>query len=94
MLLSRQVSHTSNSSHLFWNLKDPVKITYHPSRFGFFHKLLSMHDVGHMLHLIEAQQLPPLSLSSCTSELSPTSDKDVGLDRRFLYGHDLKKYYQ
>ena len=59
MLLSGQVSYTSNSSHLFWNLKDLVlvqsvsyrkKITYHRLCIGFLHKLLSMHDDGHMLH--------------------------------------------
>ena len=53
--------HTSNSCHLFWNLEDPVlvqtlsyrrKITHHPLLIGFFHKLVSMHDVGHnVLHL-------------------------------------------
>ena len=58
MLLSRQVSHTSNSSHLFWNLKDPVKITY-------------MHDVGHMLHLNVAQHLPPLSPMTLTQFMHP-----------------------
>ena len=56
MLLSAQVPHISNSSHLFWNLKELVlvqtqsyrkKITYHPLRIGFSRKLISMHDVGH-----------------------------------------------
>ena len=61
MLLSGQVPHRSNSSRLFWNLKDSAlvqalsyrrKITYHPFLIGFFHKLISIRDVGHnMLHL-------------------------------------------
>ena len=46
MLLSRQVPHRSNSSHLFWNLKDLAlvqilsqrrKITYQLLLIGFFH---------------------------------------------------------
>ena len=45
MLLSGQEPSTSNFSHLFWNLEDPVlvqtlsyrrKITYHPLLIGFF----------------------------------------------------------
>ena len=60
MLLSGQVPHMSNSRHLFWNLKKPVivqklcyrmKITYHPFQIGISHKLISMLDVGHILHL-------------------------------------------
>ena len=67
MLLSRQVPHRSNSSHLFWNLKDLVlvqimsqrrKITYQLLLIGFFHELISVFDVGHnMLHLHVVQQL-------------------------------------
>ena len=50
MLLSGQVPHRSNSSHMFWNLEDLVlvqtvsyrrKITYHLLLIGFFHKLIS-----------------------------------------------------
>ena len=77
MLLSGQVPHSSNSSHMFWNLEDLVlvqtvsyrrKITYHLLLIGFFHKLISMQDVGHMLHLHVAQQLP--SLQALVSYLS------------------------
>ena len=69
MFFSGQVPHRSNSSHLFWNLKDPVlvqtlsyrrKITYHLLLIGFFQLLISMQDVGHMLHLHVAQQPPSL----------------------------------
>ena len=71
MLLSGQVPHRSNPQcHLFRNLKDPVlvqtlyftrKITHHLLLIGFFHKLISVPDVGHnMLHLHVAQQLPSL----------------------------------
>ena len=58
MLLYGQVPHTSNSNHLFWDLKDPVlvqtlhyrrKIIYQPLRIGFFHRLISVQDIGHML---------------------------------------------
>ena len=63
MFISGQVHHRSNASHLFWNLKDPCavlaetlsyrwKITYQLLLIGFFHKAISVHDVGHnMLHL-------------------------------------------
>ena len=53
MLFSGQVAPRSNSSHLLWNLKDPVlvqtlpyrkKITYHLVLIGFFYKLISMQD--------------------------------------------------
>ena len=67
MLLSGQVPHTSNSSHLFRNLEHPVlaqtllyrkKITYHPLLIDFSQKLISMLDVGHdKLHFNVAQQL-------------------------------------
>ena len=69
MLLSDKVPHRSNSSHLFWNLEDPVlvqtmsyrrKIIYYLLLIGFFHKLISMQDVAHTLHLHVAQQLPSL----------------------------------
>ena len=70
VLLSGQVPHGSNSSHLFWNLEDLTvvqtlsyrrKITYHLLLKGFFHKLISMQNVGHnMLHLHVAQPLPSL----------------------------------
>ena len=66
MFLSGQVPHTTNLNHLFWNLEESVlvqtlfyrrKITYNPLLIGFSHKLMSMQDVGHMLHLNVAQQL-------------------------------------
>ena len=70
MFLSGQVSHKSNSSNLFWNLENSVlvqtlsyrtKISDHLLLIGFFHKLISIQDVGiNMLHLHEAQQLPSL----------------------------------
>ena len=50
-----------------------------------------MKDVGHnMLHLNVARHLPSLS-SSCTSELSPTKDKDAELNRQFPFDIDLNK---
>ena len=98
MLLSGQVPHRSNSIHLFWNLKDPVlvqlvsyrrKITYHLLLIDFFHKLISMQDLGHnMLHLHVAQQLP--SLHEPVS-YSPTNDNDAELNRQFPFGIDLNK---
>ena len=51
MLLSGQVTHRSNSSHLFWNLKDHVlvqklsyrrRITCDLLLIGFFYKLISV----------------------------------------------------
>ena len=40
-----------------------------------------MQDVGHnMLHLHVAQQLPPITLNSWTSDLSPTINKDAELN--------------
>ena len=56
VLLSGQLPNTRNSSHLHWNLKDPVlletlsyriKITYHLLMIGFYHKLILMQDIGH-----------------------------------------------
>ena len=98
MLLSGQISHRGNSSHLFWNLKDSVlvqtlsyrrKITYHLLLIGFFQKLISMQDVGHMLHLHVAQQLPSLYLHQWI--ISPTIDNDAGLNRQFPFDIDLNK---
>ena len=60
MLLFGQVPHTNNSSHLFWNAKDSElvqalsywrKIIYHQLLIGFFYKLISIQDIGYMLHL-------------------------------------------
>ena len=63
----RQVPHMSNSSHLLWNLEDPVlvqtlsnrkKATY-PLLIVFSHQLISMRDVEHnMLHLNVAERHP------------------------------------
>ena len=98
MLLFGQIFHRSNSSHLFWNLKDPVlvqtlsyrrKITYHLLLIGFFQKLISMQDVGHMLHLHVAQQLPSLYLHQWI--ISPTIDNDAELNRQFPFDIDLNK---
>ena len=56
ILLSGQLPHASNSSHLFWNLKDPVlvqtfsyrrKITYNPLLISFSHKTIPIRDFGH-----------------------------------------------
>ena len=41
-----------------------------------------------MLHLHVAQQLPSCS---CTSELSPTNDKDAELNGQLPFGIDLNK---
>ena len=60
-----QVSHTNNSSHLFWNLEDPVLVqtlsnrrrtTCHLLLIGFSHQLIPLRDVGHnILHLNVAE---------------------------------------
>ena len=57
------------------------KITYHLLLIVFsINKLISMQDVGHnMFHLHVAQQLP-ITLSSWTSKLSPTNEKDAELN--------------
>ena len=69
MLLSGQVPLWRNSGLLLWNLEDLVlvqtvsyrrKTTYHLLLIGFFHKLISTQDVGHMLHLHVPQQLPSI----------------------------------
>ena len=62
MLLSGPVPHRSNSQcHLFQTLSFRKKINYHLLVIGFFHKLISMQDVGHdVFHLHVAQQLPLL----------------------------------
>ena len=50
-----------------------------------------MQDVGHnMLHLHVALQLPPITLSSWTNDLSPTSDKDAELNQQFPFSIVLK----
>ena len=51
-----------------------------------------MQDVGHkILHLHVTQSTASITLSSCTSELSPTNDKDAELYRQFPFGIDLNK---
>ena len=53
-----------------------------------------MQNVGHyMLHLHGAQQLPPLTQSLWTSDLSPTNHKDAELNHQFPFSIE-KKYYQ
>ena len=68
------------------------KITYHLLLIVFsINKLISMQDVGHnMLHLHVAQQLP-ITLSSWTSKLSPTNEKDAELNWQFPFGIHLKQ---
>ena len=95
MFLSGQVPHRSNWIHLFWNIKDPVlvqtlsyrkKITYNVLLIGFFHKLISMQDVGHnMLHLHIAQQLPLLYIH----QLLPITMMLSWTDRQCPFGIDL-----
>ena len=52
-----------------------------------------MQDVGHnMLYLQVGQQLPPTNLSSWTSDLSPTNDKDAELSQNFPFSIDLKQH--
>ena len=47
LLLSGQVSRTSDSSHLFWNLEDPVCASSNTIlRIDFFQKQISTQDVG------------------------------------------------
>ena len=65
---SWQLTHTSYSNHFFRMLKDMLvqtlpqrrKITYHPLlvMYWLFSLTYSMQDVGHMLHLNVAGQLP------------------------------------
>ena len=51
-----------------------------------------MQNVGHdMLRLHVAQQLPPITLSSWTSDLYPTNDKDAELNQQFPFSIDLKQ---
>ena len=51
-----------------------------------------MQNVGHnMLHLHVAQQLPSIILSSWTSDLSPTNDKEAELNQQFPFSIDLKQ---
>ena len=53
-----------------------------------------MQDVRlYMLHLHIAQQLPPLTQSSWTSDLSPTNHKDAELNQQFPFSIE-KRYYQ
>ena len=49
---------------------------HNPFLIGFFHKLISMQDVGHMVHLNKCN-LTAAMTSSCTNELSPTNKKDA-----------------
>ena len=51
-----------------------------------------MQNVGHdMLRLHVAQQLPPITLSSWTSDLYPINDKDAELNQQFPFSIDLKQ---
>ena len=51
-----------------------------------------MQDIAHnMLHLHVAQQLPPITLSSGTSDFFPTNDKDAELNQQFPFIIDLKQ---
>ena len=51
-----------------------------------------MQDVGrNMLHLYVAQQLPPITLSLWTSDLSPINDEDAELNQQFPFSIDLKQ---
>ena len=99
MLLSRQVTHSSNSSHLFWNHRYPAlvqtlcyrrKIAYHPLLIGFFHKLISRQDIRHYI-AFTCSSTAAINLSSCNSKFSPNNDKDAKLNRQFPFGFDLKK---
>ena len=98
--MSQQVLHTSYSSHLFWILKDPVCASSNtvleennlpPIMYWFFHKLISMQDVWHMLQLNVVRQLYVITLSSCTSEISSTYDEGAELIRQFPFSIDLNK---
>ena len=51
-----------------------------------------MQNVGHnMLRLHVAQQLPSIILSSWTSDLSPTNNKEAELNQQFPFNIDLKQ---
>ena len=64
---------TSNSSHLFWNLENPVlvqtlsyrrKTTNHLLLIiGFSHKLISIQDVGRMLHLNKCSSIAAITVT-------------------------------
>ena len=74
-------------THGFIRLLDPRrKISYHPLLICFFYKLISIQDVGCKCSITAA-----ITLCSCTSELSPTNDKDAELSRQFPFGIDLNK---
>ena len=59
--------------------------------YWFFHKLISMQHVWHMLQLNVVRQLYVITLSSCTSEISPTYDEGAELIRQFPFSIDLNK---
>ena len=50
-----------------------------------------MHDVRHMLGIFKCSLTVTVTLSSCTSELSPADDKDTELNWQFPFGIDLHK---
>ena len=59
------------SEPVLHRLIEAIQATCFGILIGLFHKLISVQDIGHMLHLHVAQQLPSLKQSSCTSDLSP-----------------------
>ena len=89
-----QMPRTSNKSHLFWNLEDPVLVqtlccrrggkTYHPLNAGCWTYVAFICRSTNRL-------TAAISLSSCTSESSPTSNKDAELNKQFRFGIDLNK---
>ena len=89
-------STSSNSGHLFWNLKDPVsvlvqtplhrrKITHHP--LAFFINWFQCR----IFNIFKCSLTAASTLSSCTSELSPTNDKDAELNWQSPFSIDLNK---
>ena len=62
-----------------------------PIIYGFFHKVISMHDVRHMLGIFKCSSTAGITLRSCTGELSPDNDTDPELNRQFPFSIDLHK---
>ena len=54
-----------------------------------------MQDVGHIMLHLHVAHLPPITLSSWTSDLFPTNDdKDAELKQQFPSSINLKQYCQ
>ena len=79
-----QVTWASSNTFLEENNLPPLYI-------DFFHKVISMHDVRHVLGIFKCSSTVTITLRSCTSELSRADEKDAELNRQFPFGIDLHK---